>query len=391
MVKCIILLKAKLYSMDNIIPLIYELKSAEIVTNPLFVAPDKKTYEIIKKNTVLFEGVCFIGGKLIYINRWKNRYLRLVHNLFVLRIYLFRRILTVAIGAESKLISLLKSFNKKIWRGKTVLTLISNFPLKQAKNHRMMYRIILGAYEKREKDIRGNDLILSSYTKEQYEEIHNVKMITDCPIIRVGYTRGLKEWQKYLEKNASKYIHKYITTPYIFYPLSQLGNGIRGEDCPPAIEILTEAIHVLKNYKNKFLTVFKPHPTTDVDKLKALLNSTDFKNYVISYIHPVILIKNARFIFCNTVSTLLIEAYFHGCPTVEYTHYDSRVYKFTNGQPLYLNCVDYFIHRDKQQLKQVLDKLVYNDIRVERDPKKIKEDFSILTSREIKEKFNCLV
>jgi hypothetical protein len=135
------------------------------------------------------------------------------------------------------------------------------------------------------------------------------------------------------------------------------------------------------------MTVFKLHSNTDIDKAIEIINLTGYRNYIISYLHPWLMMKNAKFTFSYTPSAITIDAHFLGCPTVEYAHYDSRFYKYNKGQPMYLDSVDFFIHRDPKQLEMVLKKLIYEDIKIQREPHKLRNDFPVLSHDEIREAF----
>jgi hypothetical protein len=91
-----------------------------------------------------------------------------------------------------------------------------------------------------------------------------------------------------------------------------------------------------------------------------------------------------------TSSTILIQAYVESCMTVEYAHYYSKFFELNKGQSRYLDAVDYFIHRDKVKLRQVLKKVIYNNIGIQRSSKVLKTDFPILSSKEIERKFKWL-
>ena len=383
---CIIIFRSTV-SLDDILPLILELKKADIISSPLFIAWDKPLFKVIKQNHVLYAGIVFIGGELRYLGKFNNRYINQFYNLFVLRDYIFKKILSIEYKTGNRLVSFLAGFNRRVWKGRRIFSMIFNRPFRAAKNHMKYYQVVQGKHKVQEKTIKGYDCILLSHLKEQVEEIQNLNIVSNSPVIQVGFTRGLEEWQVFLNKQMEKYIPDQIKPPYFFFVLNQLGAFLKGEDCPPADELLKESLIVLKEFNKDILTVFKPHYNTDVDGFKKILNDIGYRNYQISYLHPWILIKKAKFTFSYTGSSLLLDACFLGCPSVEYAHYDSRFYRINHGQPRYLDYVDYFIHRDVQQLRKVFQDLIYNNITIKRDPQKIKEDFPILTTQEIKEKF----
>ena len=377
-------------SLDDFFPLAVELKKAGMASQPLFIAPNRQTYEYLRKNIVLYEGIKSIGGKLTCLYRYKNRYMNQIYNIIVLRKYIYKKVISIELYFPGKLVSLLISYNRRLLKGKRVRSLLFNRPFEQSINCFEYIRIVKGEPEKNEveeKVITGYDYVLLSQTKEQYEEIHKLKLIVDCPIIRVGYTRGLPEWQRFLDKNESRYLSGEIEKPFVFFSLNRTNRWLLGEDSTPSDELLKECLLVLKKFNNDIMTVFKPHNNTDMDKVVAIIESTGYKNYIISYSHPCLMIKNAKFTFSYTASSISVEAYYLGCPTVEYTHYDSRFFKWNKGRPIFLDSVDFFIHRDPKQLEMVLKKLIYEDIKIQREPHKLRNNFPVLSQDEIKEAF----
>tara|TARA_B100000315_G_scaffold249781_1_gene281534 strand:- start:99 stop:1280 length:1182 start_codon:yes stop_codon:yes gene_type:complete len=379
-------------AMDDVLPLIFELKKAGIVSRIVFIARNRKTYEFIKKNSVLYDAMYFVGGRFTFINKYNNRYFNCLYNIFVLRRYLYKKIITIETydATKDQIISLLLAFNHKIFHGKRIKSLIINALYRLVKSVPVYRRAVSGDYEVKEIIIKGYDGILLASTIEEWNEAYNEKLITDVKLIQVGYTRGLKEWQHYLHGVTDRYMPEVVSTTYIFIPLTYLTNWLTGEDNMSPATLLKESLSVLKEFNNDVLTVFKPNHNTDMDKFQEILKTTDYKNYIISYIHPLLLIKGAKFTFTYTPTSIVIDAYYNGCTTVEYAHYDSRFYKLNDGQSVYHSCVDFFIHRDVVKLKRVLSELIYNDIPVLRDQNRINEDFPILTQKEIKDKFGWL-
>jgi hypothetical protein len=376
-------------TLDDILPLIFELRATGIVSRPIFVAWNRQTFEFIKKNVVLYDGIHELGGRLTCLGKYRNRYLNQLYNLFILRKYLYRRILTIETWEVGNLwLTLLSRLNRKIWKGRIIKSLIFNRPFRMAKNVQDNYRVLKGLSEVRRRTVKDCDVVLLSHTKEQHEEIYNERLVLDCPLIQVGYTRGLTEWQTFLNRNIDRYLSDKISPQYFFFVLTYMGTWQPGEDCLPADELLRECLLVMKEFNDEILTVFKPHQNTEMDKFQEILDAVGYRNYVISYEHPLVLMKRAKFTFSYTGSSVLIDAYFSGCPTVEYAHYDSRFFEFNQGRPRYLESVDFFIHRDRAKLREVLIDLIRKDIHVERDPKKIGEDFPVMTREEVIEKFS---
>ena len=386
---CIVIFKS-ISHLDDILPLVFELKKIGFVSTPVFVASTRKQYEFIRENVVLCDGISHIGGRLTTLNAYMNRYIRNLHNIFVLRKYFYKQVLTIEVPFSSSFwVSVLSVLNRRIWKGKKIGAMLQNKPYKQARNITMYYRTVEENFEIREKVVRGYDAVLLSFPKEKYEDITLNRLITDSRVIQVGYTRRLNEWMNYLENNGDKFLSKELRRPYVFFPLSLIGKHLKGENCISSTDKLKEVLLVLKAFNNDILTVFKPHHKTDLEGVKEIIRSIGFRNYIVSYAHPLLLIKHAKFTLTYHSTSMLVEAYLSGCPTVEYAHYDSRFFAYTGGCSRYPECVDYFIHRDKVELRDVLRKLIYEEvIHVKRDIVKLKKDFPILSNQEINDKFS---
>jgi hypothetical protein len=144
------------------------------------------------------------------------------------------------------------------------------------------------------------------------------------------------------------------------------GAWMKGEKCATGRERLVKCLKVFKRYNSEILTVFKPHHKTDLREFNKILEALNYTNYIISYLHPVMLIRNAKFTFVCSPTSLIWEAYYNGCPTVEYADYDERCYQALKGKTIHTGCVDYFINRDIDRLKQVAEMLVLNNKDVKR-------------------------
>jgi len=389
---CIVLFTTTNY-LDDILPLIFEFKKANIISSIVFITTKREWFDYIRQNVVLYDGVKTVGGKLTYLSKYKNFYLNIFYEIFVLRKLYYSKVLTIETKSgivESKLLSIVLGYNRKYWKGQRILSLLRNLPFKSSGNINKYYWSIMGNPDSKEVTIEGYDAILLTQTQEQYEQCGDMKFITDTRVIQVGYTRAFNEWKQFIGKNINSYFKGEISTPYFFFPLDVVGVWITGEKCASGAVKLKECLAVLKEYNRDILTVFKPHHKTDIKKAQEILDSIGYENYVISYLHPLILMKNAKFTLTYSPSSLLVEAHLNGCTTVEYADYDSRYLEYSRGKPIHLDCVDYFVCRDKQQLRQVIKELVYDGNDVKKKPKEIEEEVPILSSKEIRYKFNWL-
>jgi len=385
----IILLKPKIIHIDNILPLIFELKKAEIISKPLFVVPTPEAYEVIKDNIVLYEGILAIDGELVFINKYKNRVLRLIYNLFVLRKYFYKTILTFEVTPYfGRLTFWLIKINRKIWQGKRVFCGLSAMSFKSNTNFdKHWFRFSSSSKLKNhlKREIKDFDAALLTYTKKQYEELYNAKFALDCPVFQVGFTRGLDGWLRFLDKNANKYMPKKNQKPYIFFILSSIGKPFQDDHIFTNRKHFIDCIEVMKEFNQDILTVFKPHAISEMNEIQDILNSIRYKNYIFSNTHPYYLVKNAKLTLSFTTSSLLPYSYFWGTPTVEYACYFPQAYNSLQGQSLYHGYIDYYIHNNKDKLKKILKKIIYDDVQINRDETELKEKYPpILSSEELK-------
>ena len=361
--------------LDDILPLMFELKAANKISSVVFITSKEKWFDYVKKNVVLYDGIKTLGGRLAYLNKYKNRYLKLLYNIFILKKYFYSKVLTIEshVGFQkgSRLIAQVLLFNQKYWKGKRVLSQTKNWPMEMHLGFMKNVWSVLGREKSKEQTVKGYDAILYTHSLEEYEKIIDTKIVTNAMIIQVGYTRVMKEWKSFVNKNIEKYISREITIPYFFFPLAVTGGAwMKGEKCATGRERLVECLKVFKNYNSEILTVFKPHHKTDLEEFDKILEVSNYTNYIISYLHPTMLIRNARFTFVCSPSALIWEAYYYGCPTVEYADYDERCYQALKGKTIHTGCVDYFINRDVKKLKQVAEMLILNNEDVKRTYKR---------------------
>jgi hypothetical protein len=178
--------------------------------------------------------------------------------------------------------------------------------------------------------------------------------------------------------------------PYFFFPLGSLGKELVAQDHLPGEVPFRECLQVLKAYNNDLMTVFKPAAITEMDKVYKILEEIGYKNYIVSYAHPLQICKNARFTIAYYCTTVLLDAYVLGNPTIEYVYYDSRIHNALGGKSYLDGFVDYAINRDQVALKTALDKIIYSDVKVHRDDDKIKKYFPVLSTDKIKELFEFI-
>jgi hypothetical protein len=386
---CLVTIRSIAY-LDWLLPVVLELKETDLISHITFIACNRRTYESIMENRTLFHAIDHFGGRLTRLNRFSNRYLNLLYNPFVLRRYLSDKVLTIEAYTDGW-IDFLSHLNRRVWKGKKIKSMLDNWPYRIAKVGHDYYRSIRKDFSTNEDRIKGYDAVLLTHTKAEHEDIRYKKLITDARIIQVGFTSGMRKWQSFLDEHANDYIGEFMDKPYVFFAMSLLGSYHNpGEDCMSPKERFRESLQVLKAFNKDILTVFKPHQKTDMQEMTEILKGVGFRNYAISYAHPHLLIKYARFMFSYHSTSLFVEAYFQGCPTVEYAHYDSRFYAMNQGRSRLLDCVDYFVYRNPDRLREVFRELIEASAGFSRDKGQLQRDFPVFGSGDIREKFDWI-
>ena len=417
----VLLLKSKLIYLDNVLPLTFSLVSEGFFESPILVLSSPSQQRQVEMNRDLIAAIEEISAKLICLNKYNSALLNKIYNVYTLR-FLARRpciVLECALGIAPKaksqsanrwgrLIRFLGSLNRKVFGGIWLLAAIDVRP------PRITERLDAFAAATAEVDrqnrkstaasttvkadppadaasdfLKNYDGLLQSYPKQMGVASGSGTSPISRPTVYVGNTRRLEPWQRYLDRQG-RVSAKRLPEPYFFFALSTLltpnpDHGNRYDDA-----LVRSCLQLLKVHNNEIATVFKPHAVTDMQHFQWLLDELGYKNYIISYSHPMILMKNAKFCFSYYGTTLFLDAYFLGCPTVEFTRYDSRGLHITGDQSLLLDYVDYFSNGDEDRMQHMLHRIVHGDVTVERDPDRIEDDFTVRTSTEIAEEFLSL-
>ena len=370
----IYLCKNRTVSIDRILPVLMKIKKINPRIRPMIVLWDRKHYDTIEANHDLWDGSKAINSR-IYVMRGANKFLTLINLIrFIFRL-LFKNNIILKDADVLPLYNIVIKVLKRLSRVTEIKVYLGvQFPsyLKNIYIQSILYRERAGL--SMDLDIgRGEyDYFISALTKAQWKESFN----TDFPerkMVKVGYVYKLPEWERFRKKAVGE--NKAIQNDYFFYILHATYQRRSLLDEPDVAELIEESLNILKKYNSKIKTIFKPHTATDLGKVKELLDKTGYSNYVFDYSHPMVLSSNAKFVFGNIFSSIMFMAYYLGRPTVEYSQYDPELFTKIGKQSLGGKYCDFFIHRDKKELDEVLDKLINGGVKVERDPDFIRTNF----------------
>lgn len=384
--ECFVLLKSGLVFYDSILPLLMELKKVGAIEKVTIISPNSKTYNTIKKNSTLYKGLNEIGAEFFYLKKYNVWFFDLLYSLWKLKTVLFKPLFIIQSedvkgGRLNKFLEL----NRKLFNGKRVLSQIMHPPYDVYK-----FLVDVDSVVRKERtwpSCEGFDYVISSYKQEQYEELTDQKLCSSTTFLNIGYSRRFDNWTKLIETEWIDSQTKDLDEPYFLFILTAFG-GSPQFDYPPRVETLKEVLSVVKEFNPKIKTIFKPHIHTPIVEFKKVLAEFDYQNYEISYEHPLVLSKNAKFVLSYYPSTIFTDIYFsYQCPIIEFSHYDSRMFKKAEGNSQVLFCVDYLFHRDREGLRECIREIINNQNSFNRDKDFLDHHFPRVPISEIASSF----
>lgn len=222
---------------------------------------------------------------------------------------------------------------------------------------------------KNQRKVRNEDYS-DFFITSKSNSVENVRSKT----IRIGYPRALPEWNAFVRDAYARWSSG-SNQSYFFFALSALHKRREIYNEPDIYDVFCESLMILKNFNDKILTVFKPHQTTELDKLKSAIRETAYRNFIISYAHPSVISFGAKFVITNCYSTVQADAFYLGVPTIDYYQYDPEVMRINGYRSEGGDCVDFFIERDPAQLKSIVGGILSGKVRVRRDRQMLRTKF----------------
>ncbi len=344
--KLAIILKNKLESVDTILPLAFSLKPNECI----FFCQNEKHYNILKKNIFIFDQLKIIGDIKI-ISKKENFFLSKIFNL----LFLFRLLGLFLNGYKIIHFGKLDRFPLNIF----YLFFSSKIIFSQSNSYfddRVDFKNILKNKFPQKKTSSKNVLVFN----EQSEKIFSSKKTKN--LFLTGAPRFYKDWQKNLfdqSKNYIKNFHPEINEneKFISFFISSL-NHENFLDNRYYDEIIDDILSSINTLYPKIKILIKPHPTTRQYKLDQIINNKKYKNIILTYLQPNLILIRSLLSITELFGTVMIDANKLGITTVEYTKYDNETLNITNSNSLGDKHIDYFINFKKDDLKNILQKKI---------------------------------
>ena len=361
----VVFLNNKLISCDSILPLIME-ASERTGRRGLFVTLDAETFDGIRQNVVLWDGIHRIGSLKLLGRRNKTGLLAwLMHRISILpwMVWLSLRALCAPVHYFH-----FRQLNYWPLRGlyllnrsRTVYCESDSFgePELMARVRDLGY----GSTPRHASPAAG--AILAFHPRFW---AYNAEITHHLPRFLFGPTRPRKSWMTYIRERSALDIAKAFADAKVepsdriaVFMLSFFGAINYLEDAGDKGRVMRElfetTLDVLEAEAPNLPVFIKPHVFTDTQVITDALAKRPNLKAVVMYLHPSILGTQAAFFVTNVYSTTQADAHSAGVPTIEFSRYAERALEISCGGSLRPDMIDHFIQDDKQQLALVVKEL----------------------------------
>ena len=189
-------------------------------------------------------------------------------------------------------------------------------------------------------------------------------------IFYLNPTRSEKNWLDLCKQKSTEFLHKESWLKdacknkkmilFLFGTFERMSSYKEDID---GMKLLIQTIENFKLVKNAFI-IIKPHANANIKKLDNVLRENNLTNFKIINMHVSVLSNYCNYAVCNYMSFALVDAWFRGVTTIEYTSYNSKILKETNNKSLYPEFVDYFLDvTDNKKFLKILNSNEPNKIR----------------------------
>ena len=342
MTKLAIILKNKLESIDTILPIINALQPEKCI----FYCQSNHHRNILERNNFLFDELISYG-KISVINNKDNFFISKINNLFFflnLIILLLRKFRIIHFGKLDRfpfflLVNLFKS--------QIIFSDSNSF-----NDERMNLKRVKKNLKKKKLTFSKNIITYCEENKHQYQNLNYDNLILTGP------PRFYNEWTNYLRVKSVEYFRRYHpelnkNEKYVILFISSLNyeNFFDNDYYDQVIDDILLSIN--KIYPEKKILI-KPHPTTREEKLHKIIKNNKYKNLILTYMQPNLILENAYLAITELFGTVMIDANKMGIPTIEYTKYDNQTLELTNNYSIGKKFIDHFINFNKNELEVIL-------------------------------------
>lgn len=289
------LVRPKFYHLENIVPLIYYLKTNFKVKNKVNIILSRiEDYKYLKSSRSVYNSIKDISN-IEFLKSKKSIYNKM--NNFFLYIKIFFKKRTFYVYRPGKTVKIFLKLSQ-IFFGSKINYYILNYDQKLISKHTLN---ILKSIKKNEVNFADKiitNLIPNYLSNEFYKE-------NSHKLIKLNVSRFSDFWIEKILLEETK-INKLLPKKFIFFPLAVLDRHLYKKYIDFKISI-KKIIFLLGKKNKKYPIIFRPHPTTNISNLKKFLAIIKFKNYKISYSHYFHLIKKSKYSVRYMASTIDIS------------------------------------------------------------------------------------
>lgn len=348
----------KLISCDSFLPVAMEINK-RTGQHVHFFTTDAWTFEAIRKNSVLLDGISSIGSLTYLTRRGASFSEKLLNKIkttwWLMRIALsalHRKTYFFHFGSMNKPpLKYLASLNLQ----RTVFCESDSYGFSKG-----MYDVtyINGRINRTEDKPTGG--ILLAFQKEwPFLDRPDMKHL---PRYIFGPTRTREAWIRYIRENERSFMQQAFqdsnvteSEHVIVFILGYMGSldYLASPETMPAL--FRETIDLLAECTGDVPVFIKPHIITDMEIVAEAISKYPRGKFIISYLHPTLLASRAILFIANYYSTTLADASLMNVPTIEYTEYADKALAVTEGRSMRPEYISHFIQRRPDELRRVLN------------------------------------
>lgn len=361
MSKLIIFLGNKAISCDTVVPVALALYKKKNNQNIDFYCFNQATYNFINTNTILYLAIQKVGKLKLFVSYSSKLYLRYIYKLYSglrLLIMCFMGFLFnhkyIHFGALEKWpLKIIYYFNSK-----NVIYLESNC----WGTNKVMLKLANLSHERNKSYVIKSANLIAGFDREWPSFINNKEKSKN---ILLTPSRLWEEWHDFLSDEGENIWEKECNkleidrdSKVVFLILGWLGPFHVYDTPETGTVLLIETLKVINETLPNISILIKPHPTTDINFIKNIMQKYEFKNTYITNLHAGLLANKSLFAICNYFSTALTDVFKTGIKTIEYSKYSKSALSITKFKSMNSQFVDYFIQSDPIKLNKVILEII---------------------------------
>ena len=375
-------MKEKLTHTDLIFPILAALKKKNPHIKIRLIFPSKSCLILIKANNALYKSLTGLAEiKYFYFTQDINipliphlfsGIIAVAHRNFLMKNLLFQKVFIFRINDIPR-INWLISLNRYFFKGKKISLFLHSFEFEKFMStitrRNENRRVIQGNEASEDAPYSGplntdSDILISSYNYDQLKKIYKNISRHNYSVTNVGSELfNWPTWKGLIFKHSKPDI-KSLPKKFIFFPLAIIiRKNLQGKLEHDYRESIMEIINAIREKNADIIIIFRPHPTTDIEELNILFKENNVKNFIISNINPIILIKYCSFVVRYGTSLLDSRVIDSGKYLIRY-FYDvlaEEVKEELQYNKKFYNKYNFIDITDKKKLQKTIHKTLDNN------------------------------